>query len=151
MLEAASEQLGRIDVELLPVAPDRSHDHACGALDVPVHLRNGQAPLLALRGSFGKHDLWIDDGERPAFADVDDGHALAPADLWRGEPNAFRGVHRLEHVVDEAADPVSDIGDRSRFLTKNRVAKNADVEQTHARVDASVLVPVGMTTLAIRP
>ena len=47
-----------------------------------------------------------DDG---IVVDVDDGDALDPPDLRRGEPDPLRGVHRLEHVVDELAQVVGDL------------------------------------------
>src|SRR4051812_15299626 len=62
---------------------------------------DGEAPFLAGLRSFAADNLGIDHDEpgRGVFArrGVDDGDAPADADLRRGESDALRGVHRLEH------------------------------------------------------
>jgi len=76
------------------------------------------------------HDLRVHDDER-VVVHVDDGDALGAPDLRSGEADPLGGVHRLEHVVHEAAQLVGDLGDRRRVLSQDRVAEHADVEKTH--------------------
>jgi hypothetical protein len=35
---------------------------------------------------------------------VNDAESLGHADLWRGESDAGRGIHRFDHVVDQAIE-----------------------------------------------
>jgi hypothetical protein len=48
--------------------------------------------------------------------DVEDDHALREADLRRGEPDAGRRVHGLDHVVERARDGAVDVVDVARDL-----------------------------------
>src|SRR5262245_19297807 len=71
------------------------------ALDFEKDIGDAQAPLLANLELFGFDDLWVDESEavRWIFSAIHDEEPLRLADLWCGQADAFRGVHRLEHVL----------------------------------------------------
>ncbi len=48
----------------------------------------------------------------PLLRYVDDEHALRDPDLWCGEADTGRGIHRFQHVAHEAADLVVHLLDR---------------------------------------
>src|SRR2546428_8732641 len=47
---------------------------------------------------------------------------LFRSDLRRRQSNAWRGVHRLDHVVDEPTDLVGDRLDRASAIVEGRIA-----------------------------
>ena len=104
--------------------------HGEGALDITVDIGDGETALLRLRLAGTFDDLGIDEHER-LLVDLDHGEPFAASDLRRGEPDAARVMHGLEHVGDEAAQLVGHLGDRRRRLTQNRVAQDSDVEDAH--------------------
>ena len=53
-----------------------------------------------------RHDVVAE--KRELLRVLDDDDALVHVDLRRGEADAFGGVHRLEHVVDETTDAIVD-------------------------------------------
>ena len=72
------------------------------------------------------------------FGGVDDDHALVHVDLRRGEADAFGGVHRLEHVVDELADALVDCRHRPGHCVQARIGVAKDVELGHLyRIDSA--------------
>src|SRR5439155_10723803 len=83
VLAATGEQLGRGELDRLPVAIDCADHDLRRALDVPEDVRDRQATLLRLRAALGRHDLGVHerDGKLPAV-DVDHGDALETSDLW---------------------------------------------------------------------
>ena len=54
------------------------------------------------------------------------------ADLRGGEPDAGRGIHRLEHVGDERADLVRDLFDGRRGGVQDGIAHDANRQNGHA-------------------
>src|SRR5207253_7520140 len=90
----------------------------------------------------------VDEGElRPL--DIDDCQPFAAANLGCGEPDSFRGVHRLEHVGDELLQLVGDLGDALCRLAKNRVAQHPDVEDAHPAL--TLEAAAGRLIFAMRP
>ena len=63
---------------------------------------------------------------------VDHQHALGNADLDGGEADSGRGVHRVEHVVDQPAQIVVDLVNRLGDLAQTRVRNFDDRENGHA-------------------
>ena len=61
-----------------------------------------------------------------AGRDVRDEDPQRHADLRRRQPDARRGVHRLDHVVDELLDVRCDFGDGGGRLVKHLVAVAKD-------------------------
>jgi hypothetical protein len=58
-------------------------------------------------------------------------HALRDANLHRSKPDAGRGVHRLEHVVDERAQFLVEARDRLRAEPQFLVGDDEDVAEGH--------------------
>ena len=98
-----------------------------------AELRDAEAAFVGSLPAFGVNDLRIDEHDLRLGifleCDIDDRDALANADLRSCQPDAVRGIHALEHVVDELAQFVVELGDGGGLLLQNRVAK------FHDRVD----------------
>src|SRR5881394_798959 len=75
--------------------------------------------------------------------------------LRRREANAFRQVHRIEHVLGESAQRVGDLFDRTRVRAQYRIAEDANVENAHVALFGCAGSEVGAdeppTIFAIRP
>ena len=67
--------------------------------------------------------------------DVEHDDALQRADLRRGEADAGRGVHRLQHVVHELAHLGVDRGDRQGLLLQARIGRGEDGQESHGGVN----------------
>ena len=67
----------------------------------------------------------------PSRAHIDDDHPLRHPDLRRGQPDADRLVHRLQHVVHQPAHLVVDLGDGLRLELEARVGRGDDRKQSH--------------------
>ena len=87
-------------------------------------------PSFEVMSALGVDDLRIDQHDLGLGifleGDVDDGDALADADLRSGQAHAMRGVHALEHVVGQLAQLVVELGDGGGRLLQYRVAKFHD-------------------------
>ncbi len=104
------------------------------ALDFLVNLGDRQTALV-IGGKFvgrPKHfriceSHWV--GARVLFlplGDIENKDTLHFTNLGCGEANAWRRIHRLQHVVHERADLVIDGGDGLGSLTKPFVWQNED-------------------------
>jgi hypothetical protein len=66
---------------------------------------NAQATLFAFLLAFHAQDLRIDEHDLVRrilrVGNVDDGDLAGEADLRRGQPHPFGGVHGFEHVFEE--------------------------------------------------
>ena len=71
----------------------------------------------------------LDELNEKLILDGDD--PLVNVDLGRREADTIGPVHGLEHVVDQAADPLVDGRDRTRDLVQARIGVAKDVELTH--------------------
>jgi hypothetical protein len=110
--------------------------HAAWARDLGVMLGQRQTALLEGHPFLRcPDDLRIGHAHRRALAvllgHVEDDDAQGLADLRRRQPDPRGGVHRLEHVVHEAADPVVDGDDRPRLGLQPRIGRDEDFEQSH--------------------
>src|SRR5687768_3048006 len=128
VLQAAREQVRRVELEGLAVAVQRANGDARGAVDVAEDLGDRETPLFSAGGAFGVDDLGVHDHDRVVL-DVDDGEALRSPDLRRGKPDSLGGVHRLEHVIGEATELVGHAVDGRRLLAEDRGAVNVNVEE----------------------
>ena len=63
--------------------------------------------------------------------DVEHDDALQLADLRRGEADAGRGVHRLQHVVHQLAHLGIDRRDRLGLLLEARIGRGEDGQEGH--------------------
>ena len=127
VLKATREQVGRLELEWLPVAIERTHCDARGAFDVPEDLRNRQTSFFTLRRALSEDDLGIHDDNRVVL-DVDHREALDATHLRRSESDALRGVHRFEHVVGQASQLVGHAIDGLRLLTEDWRTEDVNVE-----------------------
>src|SRR5271157_871519 len=93
-------------------------------------LRQAEATFVGRKPSFGVDDLWIhehDLGLRIFLkGDIDNGDALADANLRRGQTDAVRGVHAFKHVIDKLAQLFVEDGDRGARLLQDRIAEFHD-------------------------
>src|SRR6185503_8825010 len=132
VLQAAAEQLTRLDLELLSLEIERAHAHARRPLDVAVHVGNRQAAFFGFcRFRIALENFRIDDDEW-TVVDVHDRDAFRAADLRCGETDALGQIHRVEHVLHEGAKLIGDLADRLRLLAQHGITQDADVENAHA-------------------
>ena len=61
-----------------------------------------------------------------AFGHVENDDPLWHGDLDRGETDAGRGIHGLEHIVHERVDAPVDGGHRRAFEPQTRIRKGDD-------------------------
>ena len=119
-----------------------------GALDVNVahiddgwtlHLgglfRDRQAAFFKNRGIFrAGDDFRIDhlvEFGRVIGATIHDDQTFRHIDLRRGEANAGRVIHRLDHVVEKPPDSVRHLGNRRRHLAQHRIGNADNGNQRH--------------------
>jgi hypothetical protein len=83
----------------------------------------------------GLDDLGIGQHDRAGLdvlaVDVEHDDALQHADLRRGEPDAGRLVHRLQHVIHQLAHLGIDRGDRLGLLLETRIGRGEDGPNGH--------------------
>src|SRR5260370_1772175 len=105
VLHGAGEKLFTFDLEPVSVDILRADLDLGGAMDLLANLGEAEATLFFELLALALDDLGIDEDELLfgilLEADVDDGEALRDADLLRGDADALRGVHALEHLIDE--------------------------------------------------
>src|SRR6266571_1209853 len=102
---------------------ERLDDDVQGTRDVAEDVGDRQAPLfggLVLFPPLDDDRIDEHEGRRILFADVDDGYAAGDADLIGGEPDALRGAHRFEQIVDKLAHRVIHLRDRRGLLPQDR-------------------------------
>ena len=80
-----------------------------------------------------RDDLRIDQHQRliAPLAHVDDQQPLADVHLRRRQADARRGIHRLEHVVDERAQRRIHLRDGLGTRTQARIGKFQNLKQCH--------------------
>ncbi len=104
VLEGAGQKLLTGKLDALAVLILRFHDLPCGAGNGLAETGDAEATFFAGLLSFAEDDFRIDDDDLVglvfAQADVDDRDLLAEPDLRSGQPDAFGGIHRLEHIGD---------------------------------------------------
>src|SRR5271157_1179844 len=118
-------------------------DFKCFAFDVlrprgnvarPRHLLSefgqAQATFVGCKPPFGVDDLWIHEHDLRLGiflkGDINDGNALADANLRRGQTDAVRGVHAFKHVIDKLAQLFVEDGNRGARLLQDRIAEFHD-------------------------
>src|SRR5438105_7969688 len=124
----------------MAVSIECAHRDVRGAFDIPRDLRDGETPFFRAVFPRLRDDLWIDQDERTGallgvriLAQIDHRHAFATSHLWRSNANAFGGIHRLEHVIDEMTQLVGDRQhwDGMRLLAQNRIAQYPNAKDGH--------------------
>jgi hypothetical protein len=97
-----------------------------GPGDGLAKFRNAEAAFVLALPSFSVNDLGIGKNEfRVGIffeCDIDYGESLRDTDLWGGESYTMRGIHGLEHIVDELLQVVVEVGNRFGRPFEYRVA-----------------------------
>ncbi len=106
--------------------------HLRSALHLLANFRKTEAALLFVLLPLAKDDLGIDEHQFLrrilSLAQVDDGDALGHGNLRRGQPNTLRGIHGLEHVVDEFLQLRVEFGYRLAGLREHRLGIFDDLQ-----------------------
>ena len=125
MLHAYRMQALEVALEVLSIPILGAHPHALCALDLLEHLGNRQAPFLGLRCALAAQDLRVDVHLRLVLgiAHIDHQQRLMHVDLRGRKPDARRGVHGLEHVIDQPRQRGVEIAHRRRARAQPRVGK----------------------------
>src|SRR5690606_30431539 len=137
VLNTDSKQPVGIELNRLAFAIERTDANPLGAPDLVVYPRHRQAPLLHLLDAFSREDFRIDQHERliARLADIDDDNALVHVDLRRRQPNTRRGVHGLEHVVDQLLQARIDLLDGLGLDAKPWVWVFENRESCHGAIE----------------
>ncbi len=105
VLEATPEKARAFEFDLLAVAIEAGTDDAFEAREVADHADDRETAFDRRDLAIGNGEFRVDDDEGPVVVvivlEIDDEEAFADIDLRRGEADARRMVHRLEHIVDE--------------------------------------------------
>ena len=110
-----------------------------------VEARHRQAALFLQLHALALDELGVDERHQAvcgaAAGDIDDEHPQRHTDLRRGQPDAWRGVHRLDHVLHERRDVGADVGDRLGLAVQHLIAEfhdgaNHDVSGFRGRATA---------------
>src|SRR4051812_12893746 len=104
MLHAHGKDVVAVTLELLPLAVEGAHANLGRPHNLIEHARHRQAAFFERRLILARAQyLGIDEDERlgPLLRHVNDQQALVEVHLSGGEAYPGRGIHRLEHVVDE--------------------------------------------------
>ena len=141
MLQADRQQPVDLAVLDLAVGVPPARAHPIGAQHLGILLGDRQAALLVGHQGFALlEDLRIDEHPRVPdrlallilfLLEVDHEQADRYPDLHRGQPDAGRVVHRLEHVGDEGLELGIEILDRSRGLAQDRIGNADDRKNGH--------------------
>ena len=114
----------------MPGEVDRGFGRTIGQYS-PGTERQPSSYVHSPRGSL---DHRVDHGVRAgAVADVVDEQALLHADLGRGQPDAGRVVHRLEHVARPSDQGCVDVRDLRRPLLQHGITERADLVRRHGQ------------------
>ena len=117
LVQQAARKVGRVELEQLAVAVERANGDARGAIDVPKISGIDRQPSSPFAEP-SEDDLGFTITMGCSRRRCRD--SLGTTDLRRGEADAFRRVHGLEHVVRQATELVGHALDGLRFLAKNR-------------------------------
>ena len=108
VLKRPRQQAGAFDLDAARRGDRALDDRARRPHDGGVESRHAQAALFFELHALALDELGIDDDDRArrvaAEREIDDEDPQRDADLRRRQPDARRGIHRLDHVVDEAID-----------------------------------------------
>jgi hypothetical protein len=134
VLQAAPQQPLALDAHRPAVGVKAFDDDARRALDGRAEAGDAQASLLLALGIAARlDDARVDERERrdAVLVDIDDDEPLRDADLRRGEADALRVVHRLEHVGNQQPQFLADLGDLLGLAPQHLGAELLDLEYCH--------------------
>ena len=139
MLQASRQNTLCLDLLGAAVAIKITGAHPGRPFDVLEKFRDRQAALL-IGGELlrGPENFRINDTKRGrrgvlvfAFRDVENEDPLWHGNLDRGETDAGRGIHGLEHIVHERADARVDRGHRRAFEAQTRIREGNNRPYSH--------------------
>ena len=120
VLKRAGEQALALPLILGAGAIQALDDDARGTHDGGVELRDAQAAFVFELHAVAFDERRIDHDHQAvrlaADREIDDEDAQRHADLRRRQPDARRGVHRFDHVVDQSIDVGRQLANRLRLL-----------------------------------
>src|SRR6185437_3396677 len=119
VLDADGENLLAVPLEEVAVAVLGTDTDPRGALHLLEIAGNGKAALLRGDLALPGQNLRVDEDQRIVVLgrDIDHQQALVHVDLRRGKANAGRGIHGLQHVIDDPVEVGIEPGDRLRPRT----------------------------------
>jgi hypothetical protein len=125
VLHRAGKELFSFNLEPLAFDVLRTYLDPGGALYLLANLGEAETALLFDLLTLTLDDLGVDEHDllfRVLLeADVDDSEALRDTDLRCGKADALRGVHRLEHLIDEPLQLRVEDSDRLAGFGQNGV------------------------------
>src|SRR5579885_906251 len=135
VLQRDRQQILSLDLDRLLLRRPRAHHHLFRALHLGGEIDHREAALLPEHRALGLDDLGIDELEQVLAGvlviGIEHDHAARIADLRRRQADAGRGIHGLDHALDEAVEPAVDFGDRQRALLERGIGKLANPQQSH--------------------
>ncbi|MOA10989.1 hypothetical protein D3C78_1309030 [compost metagenome] len=137
MLDAHRQQALGDQLEGLAVAVQRLDPDLLRAVDVLVEAGHRQAAFLVLVHLLGERfELGVDEHPRLALVlgQVHHHQTLVHVDLGRGQADAGRRVHGLEHVVDQLAQGVVHRGHRLGEGAQAGIGEFENVQDRHMRL-----------------
>ena len=130
------EAFGVADAQSLPLRSCALTETRSARFSRPQNPGTDRQPSSSSHVADRLDDLGVDD-DRDHVVDVDDRQTQGHADLRRGQADAGRGFHRLDHVVDELLQGAVDLADPLGLLAQNRVADDED-GSNHGRGQSSL-------------
>ncbi len=125
--EPLADHLVRRALDVLTPAPDASE-----ARRRVVRTGDGETALVLEELADRIRELRIGHEHRPRLPVVEDEEPERQAHLGTRETDAGRVDHGLDHVVEELAERRTELGDRLRRLTEDRIAQRSDAKD-HVR------------------
>ncbi len=133
VLDAHSQRALIVPLERLTAAILGAHANLRRPLHLIEHAGHRQAAFFRHGDPFARQDLGVDENQRliALLGDVDHQQAQRGIHLGRGEADAGRCVHRLEHVIDEAPQLGVETRNRKGPSAQPGVGKFQDRSEAH--------------------
>ncbi len=130
MLKRACQQLPAFDGAYL-TRPVHASDHGSHrSRHGGIESGNAEAALFLELHAFLLDEFRVDEDQQivglVAEREIDDENPERHADLRGGEADARRGVHRLDHVVDQRLNVFGQLADLCRAIVERRAAEFLD-------------------------
>src|SRR5580765_1691211 len=145
VLERTREQSRSLDLLGVAVTIEALQHGMRGPDHRRIESRDAQAAFFLELHPVALNELRVDEGEetRRIAPDrhVHDEDPQRNANLWGGEPHTRRGVHRLDHVVDQTIDLRRDGLHRQGTCVEGRVAVSENGPNHRGRLNAELAEP----------
>src|SRR5258708_6303083 len=143
-------QLGAVDFEFVSVDVVRSDNRAQIALDAEVNTGKGKTAFFAILFAFHADHFRVDhdDTLRRVFAAraIHHKQTLGHSDLYGGQPDTRRRVHRLEHILDELFQIAVKFRNRISRRLENWIRPGDYFQKRHSKI-SSLSVIVASTSI----